>query len=292
MVRSYSSKYGYKADGDQMLFAYGAANLAAGFTGSLVTGNSPSRSAAMDASGAKSQLPSLVAAGTIAVVMLFFTDVLAFLPNAALAGIVANAVLSLIEVHELRELWRMRRSDFWIAAVCLLSVLALGPLRAVLIAFLLSTIDVIRRASRPDTSALLEAPDGSHFAPAGAGDAVSSSGLVVYRFGAPLYFANATLFLDEVEQLLARAPTPVRWFVLDAEAMVDVDTTGAEVLRQAITMLAERDVTFAVSRADRSFRSWLEKYELMELIDQSRFYPTNRHAAAAFREDLEKVPST
>ena len=69
--------------------------------------------------------------------------------------------------------------------------------------------------------------------------------------------------------------------------MVDVDTTGAEVLRQAITMLAERDVTFAVSRADRAFRSWLEKYELMELIDESRFYPTNRHAAAAFREDSE-----
>jgi SulP family sulfate permease len=285
VVRSYSQKYGYKADGDQMLLAYGAANLAAGFTGSIVTGNSPSRSAAMDASGAKSQIPSLVAAGTIAVVMLFFTDVLAFLPNAALAGIVANAVLSLIEVHELRELWHMRRSEFWIAAACLLSVLALGPLRAVMIAFLLSLIDLIRRASRPETSALVEAPDGSHFAPAAAGDAISPSGLVIYRFGAPLYFANATLFLEEIEQLLARATTPVRWFVLDAEAMVDVDTTGAEVLRQAITMLGERDVTFAVSRAGRSFRSWLEKYELMELIDSRRLYPTNRHVAAAFREE-------
>ena len=157
VVRSYSNKYGYKADGDQMLFAYGAANLAAGFTGSFVTGNSPSRSAAMDASGAKSQLPSLVAAVTIALVLLFFTDLLAFLPNAALAGIVANAVLSLIEVHELRELWHMRRSEFWIAAVCLLSVLALGPLRAVMIAFLMSTIDVIRRASHPETAALREA---------------------------------------------------------------------------------------------------------------------------------------
>ncbi|MGB5303107.1 MAG: SulP family inorganic anion transporter, partial [Gemmatimonadota bacterium] len=284
VVRSYSSKYGYKADGDQMLFAWGAANLAAGFTGSMITGNSPSRSAAMDGAGSRSQMSSLVAAGTITLVMLFFTDMLAFLPNAALAGIVANAVLSLIEVHELRELWRMRRSDFWIAATCLLSVLALGPLRAVLIAFLLSTIDVIRRASSPDTSALLEAPDGSYFTPAGVGDAVSPTGLVIYRFGAPLYFANATLFLDEVEQLVMQAPTPVRWFVLDAEAMVDVDTTGAEVLRQAITMMADRDVTFAVSRADRSFRSWLEKYGLMELIDESRFYPTNRHAAAAFRE--------
>jgi MFS superfamily sulfate permease-like transporter len=238
----------------------------------------------MDGAGAKSQLPSLVAAVTIAIVMLFFTDLLAYLPNAALAGIVANAVLSLIEVHELRELWHMRRSDFWIAAACLLSVLALGPLRAVMIAFLLSLVDVIRRASRPETSALVEAADGSHFAPAGSDDDISPSGLVIYRFGAPLYFANATLFLDEVEQLVTRAPTPVRWFVLDAEAMVDVDTTGAQVLRQAITLLADRDVTFAVSRADRSFRSWLEKYELMELIDENRFYPTNRHAAAAFRQ--------
>ena len=83
----------------------------------------------------------------------------------------------------------------------------------------------------------------------------------------------------------ARAPTPVRWFVLDAQAMVDVDTTGAEVLRQAITLLTKRDITFAVSRADRSFRSWLERYDLLALIDQNRFYPTNRHAAAAFREE-------
>jgi MFS superfamily sulfate permease-like transporter len=179
----------------------------------------------------------------------------------------------------------MRHSEFWIATVCLLSVLALGPLRAVMIAFLLSVIDVTRRTSRPETAALVEAPDGSHFVPAGAGDAASPEGLVVYRFGAPLYFANATLFLDEIEQLLARASAPVRWFVLDAEAMIDVDTTGAGVLGQAIAMLKKRNITFAVSRADGAFRSWLEKYELMKLIGQTRFYPTNRHAAEAFRQE-------
>ena len=289
VVRSYSQKYDYKADGDQMLFAYGAANLSAAFTGALLTGNSPSRSAAMDAAGARSQLPSLAAAGTIALVMLFFTDMLAYLPTAALAGIVANAVLSLIEVHEFRELWRMRRSEFWIAAVCLLSVLALGPLRAVMIAFLLSVIDVIRRASHPQTSALVEAPDGSHFVALGAGQASGSSGLMVYRFGAPLYFANATLFVDEVERLVSEAPTPVRWFVLDAQAMVDVDTSGAQALRQAITMLAKRHVTFAVSRGDRSFGHWLEQYGLAELIDPDHFYPTNRHAALAFRQSVESA---
>lgn len=289
VVRSYANKYGYKADGDQMLFAYGAANLAAAVTGSLVTGNSPSRSAAMDASGARSQVPSLVAAVTIAVVLLFFTDLLAYLPNAALAGIVANAVLSLIEVHELKELWHMRRSEFWIAVACLVGVLALGPLRAVAIAFLLSTIDVIRRASSPETSALVEAPDGSHFVPLEAGRTSSLPGLVVYRFGAPLYFANATRFLEDVERLATQGPGPVRWFVLDAEAITDVDTTGAGVLKQAIGVLARRNITVAVSRADQPFRSWLDKYELTELIDPGRFYPTNRHAAAAFREEEARV---
>jgi SulP family sulfate permease len=152
------------------------------------------------------------------------------------------------------------------------------------IAFLMSTIDVIRRASRPDTSALLEAPDGSHFLPVADGQVSGSSGLMVYRFGAPLYFANATLFLDDVERLVTQSPTPVRWFVLDAQAMVDIDTTGVGVLRQVITILKKKNITFAISRADRAFRSWFERYHLMELINPDRFYPTNRHAAQAFRQ--------
>ena len=168
----------------------------------------------------------MIAAGTIALVMLFFTDMLAFLPNAALAGIVANAVLSLIEVKELRELYRMRRSEFGIAVVCLLSVLVLGPLRAVIIAFLLATIDVVRRASRPGTWVLRQAPDGSHFVPTETVAAPDESGLIVYRFGSPLYFANANLFMEEIEKLVTQSPQPIRWFVLDAEAMVDMDTTA------------------------------------------------------------------
>ena len=156
LVRSYDRKHGVKSDGGQVLFAYGVANVAGGFTGSLVTGPSASRSAAMDAAGVGGQFPSLVAAGTIALVMVFFTDGLAALPTAALAGIVASAVLKLVEVGEFREFWHLRRSEFWVATVCVISVLALGPLQAVIIAFLLSTIDLLRRASRPGTWVLRE----------------------------------------------------------------------------------------------------------------------------------------
>ena len=285
LVRSYCRKHDYKADGDQELFAYGVANVASGITGSLVMGSSASRSAAMDDAGARSQFPSLVAAGMIALVLILFTEELAYLPTAALAGVVASAVLSLIEVGELRELWQMRRSEFWIAAVCLLSVLVFGPLRAVIIAFLLATIDLLRRASRPGTWVLQEAADGSYFVPKETDRAPEPSGIIIYRFGAPLYFANAALFEQEIEKLVTQAATPVNWFVLDAEAMVDIDTTGAEALHQVLTLLASRGVTVALSRTNQPTTDLLARYHLLELIGENRLYPSNRHAVAAFRRE-------
>jgi len=293
LVRSCSRKHNTKADGNQVLFAYGMTSIASGFTGSLVSGPSASRTAAMDAAGSRTQLSSLVAAVTVALVMVFFTDELAYLPTAALAGVVASAVLNLVEVEELRELWRMRRSEFWVAAVCLLGVLVFGPLRAVIIAFLLATIDLLRRASRPGTWVLQEAADGSHFVPEDTEHAPGTSGIIIYRFGAPLYFANATIFEEEVERLFAQAATPLKWFVLDAEAMVDIDTTGEEVLHQVLTSLASRGVTVALSRANQPTHALLSHYHLLELIGKNRLYPTNRHAIAAFREETgQATPET
>ena len=285
LVRNCSRKHNTRADGNQVLFAYGMANIAGGLTGSLVMGNSPSRTAAVDSAGSRTQISSLVAAVTVALVMVFFTKALAYLPTAALAGVVANAVLNLIEVKELRELWRMRRSEFWVALVCLSSVLVFGPLQAVIIAFLLSTIDLLRRASRPGTWVLREAPDGSHFIPEETDHAPDTPGIIIYRFGAPLYFANATLFGEEVEKLVMQAAAPVKWFVLDAEAMVDIDTTGEEALHQVLTWLAKSGVTVAVSRANQSTAALLAHYHLLELIGENRMYPTNRHAIEAFRNE-------
>ena len=293
LVRSCSRKHNTKADGNQVLFAYGMASIASGLTGSLVSGPSASRTAAMDAAGSRTQLSSLVAAATVALVMVFFTKELAYLPTAALAGVVASAVLNLIEVEELRELWQMRRSEFWIAVVCLLSVLVFGPLQAVIIAFLLSTIDLLRRASRPGTWVLHESPDGSHFIPGESDHAPDTSGIMIYRFGASLYFANATLFEEEVEKLVTQAAAPVKWFVLDAEAMNDMDTTGAESMHQVLKLLAKRGITIAVSRANQPTAALLTRYHLLDLIGGNRLYPTNRHAIAAFRmETGQAMPET
>lgn len=285
IARRYAQKYGEPLDADQDLFAFGAANAAAGITGGFAVGSSASRTAAMDSAGARSQIPSLVAGIVVAVILLFFTDLLALLPNAALAGIVANAVVNLIEVGEFRELWRQRRSEFWVAAVACLGVLVLGALQGVVIAFLFSLIDLLARASRPKTAVMAAAVDGrSYDFPPGDPLASTRPGLVVYYFGAPLYFANATLFQEEIKALTAAAPTPVRWVVLDAEAVTDIDTSGAHALEQTIEALHHQGITFAVSRANPAVRVLLERYELLKPIGEERLFATNRDAAAAFEQ--------
>ena len=160
-----------------------------------------------------------------------------------------------------------------------------GPLRAVNFAFLLATIDLLRRASRPRTWVLREALDGSHFAPEETDPAPDTNGIIIYRFGASLYFANAAFFEEEVEKLVDRAATPVKWFVLDAQAMNDIDTTGAETLHQVLQRLKGRGVSVSVTRANPATTALLAHYHCLERIGENRTYPTNRHAIAAFRHE-------
>jgi SulP family sulfate permease len=153
----------------------------------------------------------------------------------------------------------------------------------------MATIDLLRRASRPGTWVLREAPGGSHFVDKEIDHAQDTPGIVFYRFGAPLYFANATYFEEEIEKLVSQAATPIKWFVLDAQAMVDIDTTGEETLHQVLKWLTSRGVTFALSRANQSTAALLAQYHLLPIIGENRMYPTNRHAISAFRQETEQA---
>ncbi|MFC5835368.1 SulP family inorganic anion transporter [Nonomuraea insulae] len=270
-ARRYAEQHGYPIDANTELRAFGLANVAAGLTQSMTIGSSASRTAAMDATGSRSQIPSAVCAIVVAVLVAFFSGVLAYLPNTALAGIVAVAVVRLIDVRKLAELWRLRRSEFWIAVACLLGVPVLGSLTAVIIAFLLSAVDVVRRASRPSTATLTPGEHGRYVRGPAEGP------LTVYRFESQLFFANAGTFKTEITHL---ADQGARWIVLDAEAITDVDTTGAGALRETAGMLRERGVTFAVARATTALRHLLAHYGLTGLT----FYDSNEAAAAAYRE--------
>lgn len=293
VARSYAQKYGERIDPDQEMFAFGMTNLAAGLFGGFFVGSSASRTAAMDAQGTRSQLPTMVAGVVVALVMLFLSGFLALLPNPVLGGIVANAVLALIEVGELQELFRVRRSEFWIAVICLLSVLVFGALQAVVIAFVLSTIDVVRRVANPPQVVLETIPDEpSDVADLASDQAVTRHGLIIYRFGAPLYFANANALQGQVEALVNEASEPVRWFVLDAEAIDDIDTTGSDTLAHVIEFLHRKNITFAMARVHHPIPELLKTYELMEKIGEERIYKTNRRAADAFyRETGTQMPN-
>jgi MFS superfamily sulfate permease-like transporter len=132
---------------------------------------------------------------------------------------------------------------------------------------------------------LREASDGSHFVPEETDSAPDTNEIIIYRFGASLYFANAAFFEEEVEKLVDRAATPVKWFVLDAQAMNDIDTTGAETLHQVLQRLQSRGVSVSVTRANPATTSLLAHYHCLERIGENRLYPTNRHAIAAFRQE-------
>lgn len=300
--RRYGKQFKYRFDGDQEMLALGMANVGAGLTGGFATGCSTSRTVAMVTGGARSQAPSLISAAVVIISLLFLTGVLAMLPSAALAGIVASAVVGLIDIPELRALFRLRLSEGLIGLATLFAVLILGPLIGVLFAFFLSTIEVVRRAARPSSGVLARIPgkaslhlrdvaaaetseEAGEGAAGGREQAARSEtlpGLVVYRFSTPLYFANANVFREEVDRLTAPAGPQVRWFVLDAQGISDIDTTGEQALEESFNLLKARGVTFALTRLTASAQAMLTHYHLLERISATRIYETNAAALEAY----------
>ncbi|MFF1877007.1 SulP family inorganic anion transporter [Leifsonia sp. NPDC058230] len=275
--RSYGEKRGYRTSPNRDLFAFGVANLGAGVTGGFTVGSSTSRTAAMDQSGSRTQLPSLITAvGTLAL-LAFGTALLEHIPSPAIGAIVAVAVVPLLGIPDLVSLWRQDRFEFVIAAVCFLGALLLGPIAGIVIAFVLSVINVTRRAANPaiDTLAADGNPDSSLLDAAEPGDP-TVPGVVVIRLAAPLFFANSAVF----EQAVKRAvrATSAQHVVLDMEAVTDVDVTGAESFRSVRTWLGDNKADLGLSRLRPGLR---ERMEHLELIDGVAIYDTNRTALAA-----------
>ena len=281
--KSYAQKNNYPMDADQQLFAFGAANVASTVTGGFMVGSSASRTAAMDGSGSRTQIPSLVGGAIVAVVVVLFTDLLALLPSAVLAGIVANAVLALIEIKEIRELLKVRRDEALVAITCALGVLMLGSLKAVILAFVLSTIMLTRRSSETAT-AVLGTVDGQPglFSTKRHTGATTIPGLMIFRFGGSLYFANADHFLTVISETIEKADPPLSWFVLDAEAISDIDSTGSDAFSQVLDVAEKHHVTFAVSRLESAVRDLLKTYDLLDRIGENNLYRTNGAAEQAY----------
>lgn len=287
--RAFAQRTGEEIDANQEFLALGVANVAAGFVGGFALSASGSRTAIIDAMRAKSQMAGLVAAASVAVVVLGTPDLVAKIPKAALAGIVIYAGLHLINVEELRRLASFRSTELGLALAALVGVLLFDVLAGILIAIGLSVADLFVRVARPPASILGRVPGlaGLHNI-ADYPDAMQIPGLLVFRYDAPLCFANATDFRARALAAIDEQQVRVQWFLLNAEAIVELDTTAVEVLGQFARDLAGRNVVFAMARVKQDLRAQLVRGELLEVIDEERFYPTLPVAVEAFERWKER----
>lgn len=285
--RSYGEKRHYRTSPNRDLLAFGVANVAAGAQGSFAVGSSTSRTAAMDQSGSRTQLPSLVLAAGTLLLLLFGTGLLEDIPSPAIGAIVGVAILPLLGVREFVALWRIDRFEFTIGAVCFLVTLFVGSIPGILIAFVLALINLARRASSPaiDVLAADDRPAASLLDAARPGT-MTAQGIVVVRMAAPWFFANADAFSTAVRSAVeAPGPGAVRHLVIDMEAVTDADVTAAESFESLMESMRSRDVTVSFSRLRASAEDRMKR---LGILDDQHVFDTNR---AAIEELSERAPS-
>ncbi|MFJ4997436.1 SulP family inorganic anion transporter [Microbacterium sp. NPDC088619] len=285
--RSYGEKRHYRTSPNRDLLAFGVANIAAGAQGSFAVGSSTSRTAAMDQSGSRTQLPSLVLAAGTLLLLLFGTGLLEDIPSPAIGAIVGVAILPLLGIKEFAALWRIDRFEFAIGAVCFLVTLFVGSIPGILIAFVLALINLARRASSPAIDVLADddRPTASLLDAAQPGT-MTAPGIVVVRMAAPLFFANADAFATAVRSAVeAPGPGAVRHVVIDMEAVTDADVTAAESFESLMESMRSHGVTVSFSRLRATA---VDRLKRLGILDDQRVFDTNR---AAIEELSEHAPS-
>ena len=284
-ARAFANRNNYKIDANQELLALGVANFGNGLMQGFPISSSGSRTVIGDSVGSKSQLFSLVAMVTVILVLLFLRPVLALFPEAALGAIVIYAATKLIEVSEFIRLYRFRRSEFILAILTTIAVLMTDILIGVGIAVSLSVIELFSRVARPHDAVLGKVPGlaGLHDIEDWEG-ATTIPGLVIYRYDAPLCFANAENFKRRSLEAIESEVNPVEWFVLNMEANVEIDITAIDILSELRDELAAKNITFAMARVKQDLYLELERAGFLKNISDEYIYPTLPTAIAAFEQ--------
>jgi high affinity sulfate transporter 1 len=286
----FAARRGEEVDPDQEMVGIGTANIAAGFFQGFAVSVSGSRTAVADQSGARTQMTGLVGAGIVAVLLLFLNGLLADLPQTALAAVVITAALSLMDLRALRSYARVRMSSLLLSLVASAGVIFLGVLQGIVVAIILAVLLFFRRNWWPHGTVLGEVPDlGEWHSLEGHPEAVERPGIVVFRWEAPLFFANSGQFRDQVRRLvLAKSPG---WVVVQCEAITDIDVTAAEVLKSLDEELNDRGVHFAFVEMRDRLRDLVRAYGLHTTLDQEHFYGSLTQAVDAVTE-IENRPPT
>jgi sulfate permease, SulP family len=281
-ARSYAGKNNQHVDAGQELLALGAAEAAAGFSGAFPVGASGSRTAVSNAAGVRTQVAGLLAAGVVALVLLFLTGPIADLPKAVLGAVIVSAAVGLVDLDAWRELRRTDHVELALAAVTTAGVLVTGVLTAIAFAVGLSIVDVVRRSARPHDAVLGWDEDMGRYADVAVHrSARITPGVVVYRLDDRLFFANAGYVKGRVLEAVRGAPSTAHWLVFDAEAVTHVDVAGITALREIVDALGEEGVSLAFARVKSATRLRLDESGLSDEIGLGRFHPTVRAAVKA-----------
>jgi SulP family sulfate permease len=282
--RAYAARYQETFDENVDMVGLGMANVGAGLTGTFVVNGSPTKTQIADSAGGRTQLTSLTTAGVVLIVLLFLTKPLQYLPNCVLASVVFLIGVELVDIDGLRKVLRSGHViEFGIAVVTTVTVVAWGVEQGIILAIILSILAHLRRSYSPRNT-VLSGGDEHGWQPLPAGPAPQvEPGLVVYRWGASLYFANAARFEEQVLALAESNGTPVKWVCIDAPAIGDVDYTGGETIIQVDKGLEERGVRLVLAGVGQEIRAELDRAGVTDVVGTDAYYASVVDVLQAYR---------
>jgi sulfate permease, SulP family len=281
--RVFALRYRERVDEDADILGLSAANAAAAVSGAFVVNGSPTQTAMADRAGARSQLTQLVFAGIVLLVLLALTGPLQYLPRCVLAAIVFTIALGMIDATGLRDIRRESPGEFYLAVSTAAVVVIIGVEEGILLAIVLSLLRHVRHSYRPHTMVLAPDAAGRWMPVPAIPGAETEPGLIIYRFGADLFYANDHRFTDEVRSLVEHAPTPVRWFIVDADAITDLDYSAARSIRELLDDLARQKVGVIFGRVSPYLKSDMDRHGVTAAIGEARVFTTLHEAIAAVR---------
>jgi sulfate permease, SulP family len=288
-ARGFAFRYREPVDGDADILGLAAANAAASFSGAFVVNGSPTQTAMAEHVGARSQVAQVVLSAAVLLVLLFLSGQLQYLPRCVLAAIVFTIAVGMIDAKSLHGIRRESPGEFYLALITAATVVAVGVEQGILLAMALSLFRHVRHSYRPHTM-MLEPDAGGRWVPRPAMPGqVTAPGLIVYRFGADLFYANQNQFCDEVRRLVAQAPAPVRWFVVDADAITDVDYSAARSLRDLFDDLKRGGVSVVFGRVSPYLRSDMDRHGITAAVGAQWIFPTLHEALAAAGQPAPSV---
>jgi len=288
-ARAYAARHRETLDENADIVGLAAANATAALSGTFVVNGSPTQTAMVERSGGRSQVAHLTTAGVVTLVLLFLTGPLQYLPQCVLGAIVFTIAIGLVDVRGLRDIGRESPGELRLALATAVVVVIVGVEQGILLAMAFSLLRHVRHSYRPHTAVLVEAGPGQWRAIPAVPGALSGPGLVIFQFGADLFYANAGRFAENVRGLLEGASTPVSWLVIDAGAITSVDYSAARVLRDLQEDLIRSGVVLVLVHAQSSLRADLDRHRLTDVIGPNHVFDTLHEALAAIREQRVTV---